>query len=368
MVKCGFKDCPVKKALFGFENDKPKFCSKHKENGMIDLYNSKCFCKKSRPTFGLEGTKATHCNECKTEIMIDVVNPKCFCKKSRPSYGLKGTKATHCNECKTEIMIDVVNPKCFCKKSRPSYGLEGTKATHCSECKTEFMIDIVHNKCFCKKHIPCFGLKGDKPTHCNECKEKNMINVVDKRCKSEFCDTQVKNKFEGFCYYCFVNLNPDSPLVRNFKTKERLVVDYIKDQYKDYDWKFDKAISDGCSNRRPDIYIDLGYQILIIEVDENQHRYYEDICENKRMMTLSQDVNHRPIVFIRFNPDKYINKENKSVPSCFSITKATGVLKVSMSQKWKERLKILKENVDYWINKKTNKTLELVQLFYDEEI
>jgi hypothetical protein len=85
------------------------------------------------------------------------------------------------------------------------------------------------------------------------------------------------------------------------------------------------------------------------------------------MMTLSQDVDHRPIVFIRFNPDKYINEENKSVPSCFSITKATGALKVNIQKNWNNRLKTLKEHIDYWIEKETNKTIELVQLYYDEE-
>jgi hypothetical protein len=195
-----------------------------------------------------------------------------------------------------------------------------------------------------------------------------MLKLKDKQCKSDFCDTQISNKaYEGHCAYCYSNLYPDSPIVRNFKTKERLVVDYLKDQYKDYDWIFDKIISDGCSKKRPDIYLDLGYQILIIEVDENQHRQYEDICENKRMMTLSQDVDHRPIVFIRFNPDKYINEENKSVPSCFSITKATGALKVNIQKNWNNRLKTLKEHIDYWIEKETNKTIELVQLYYDEE-
>jgi hypothetical protein len=442
MVKCQFEDCTVKQARFGFENDKPKFCSKHKEDGMIFLSKKACIkchlkesvfgfegqekpthcgdckeenminikspkcikCKDKQPSYGFEGDKPTHCNDCKEENMINVVSSKCVkCKDKQPSFGLEGTKATHCKDCKEENMIDVINPKCVCGKHRPSFGLEDDKPTHCSECKEENMIDVVSQKCVCGKHKPYFGFEGDKPTHCSECKEENMINVVHSkcikcktkipsfglegtkathcndckepyminvvspRCKSELCDTTTNNKYKGYCAYCYANLYPNSPIVRNFKTKERLVVDYIKDQYKDYDWVFDKIISNGCSNRRPDIYLDLGYQILIIEVDENQHRQYEDICENKRMMILSQDVNHRPIVFIRFNPDKYINEENKSVPSCFSISKETGALKVNVKKNWIHRLEILKDNIDYWIEKETNKTIKLVQLFYDED-
>jgi hypothetical protein len=407
VVKCQFKDCTVKRAYFGFENENPKFCSKHKEDGMIDLIHPKCVkCKDKRPCFGLEGEKPTHCNDCKEENMINIESPKCIkcktkqsyfglegekathcndckepnminvkgskcikCKKIQPSFGLEGEKATHCNDCKTENMIDVVSSKCVkCKKKQPCFGLEGEKATHCNDCKESNMINVRSKKCACGKSQPYFGYEGTKPTHCNDCKEPCMTNVVNKRCKSEFCDTIANPKYEGYCAYCYGHLYPNSPIVRNFKTKERLVVDYIKDQYKNYTWVFDKIIQDGCSNRRPDIYLDLGYQILIIEVDENQHRQYEDICENKRMMILSQDVGHRPIVFIRFNPDKYINEENKNVPSCFSIIKATGALKVNVKKIWNHRLEILKDIIDYWIEKETNKTIELVQLFYDEQI
>ena len=49
----------------------------------------------------------------------------------------------------------------------------------------------------------------------------------------------------------------------------------------------------------------------IVEIDENQHIEYDCSCENKRIMELSQDVGHRPIIFIRFNPDDYLNYENK---------------------------------------------------------
>jgi hypothetical protein len=69
-------------------------------------------------------------------------------------------------------------------------------------------------------------------------------------------------------------------------------------------------------------------------------------------MEISKDVRHRPIVFIRFNPDKYIDEDNKTVSSCFSITKETGILKVNCKNKWNNRLHQLKENIDYWTQKK----------------
>ena len=48
--------------------------------------------------------------------------------------------------------------------------------------------------------------------------------------------------------------------------------------------------------RRPDLELDLLYQIVII--DENQHIDYDCSCENKLIMELSQDIAHRPIYSI----------------------------------------------------------------------
>ena len=160
---------------------------------------------------------------------------------------------------------------------------------------------------------------------------------------------------------------PDKPASRNYKTKEYAVVEYIKEKFPDLNWIADKIIDGGCSKRRPDLLLDLLYQIIIIEIDENQHTDYDCSCENKRIMELSQDLGHRPIIFIRFNPDDY-EKNGKTITSCWGQNKkGICVVKKSKIDEWKERLNILKDNVNYWINpeNKINKTIEIIQLFYD---
>jgi hypothetical protein len=129
----------------------------------------------------------------------------------------------------------------------------------------------------------------------------------------------------------------------------------------------DKRIQDGCSRKRPDLLLDLGYQVIIVEVDENQHESYDCSCENKRLMLLSQDVGHRPMVFIRFNPDEYDTKDGK-VTSCWTNNKlGVCTVKKSKEKEWYQRLEALKDQIEYWINpeNKTEKTIEIVQLFYD---
>jgi hypothetical protein len=152
---------------------------------------------------------------------------------------------------------------------------------------------------------------------------------------------------------------------RNYKTKELAVVQFVKEKYPKIDIITDKIIQGGCSRRRPDIFIDLGYQILIVEIDENQHTDYDCSCENKRIMELSQDVGHRPIVFIRFNSDDYKLNE-KNITSCWDVNKQ-GIccIKKNKQKEWNTRLNILKTVIDYWLEYKTNKIIEIVQLYYD---
>jgi hypothetical protein len=162
-------------------------------------------------------------------------------------------------------------------------------------------------------------------------------------------------------------LSPDKPVSRNYKTKEFAVVEFIKSTFPDLTWISDKTVQNGCSKRRPDLLLDLGYQILIVEIDENQHTDYDCSCQNKRIMELSQDVGHRPIVFIRFNPDDYI-ENGIQVPSCWVVNdKGICIVKKTKQDEWKKRLNVLETQIAYWIkpNHATNKTIEVVQLFYD---
>lgn len=59
----------------------------------------------------------------------------------------------------------------------------------------------------------------------------------------------------------------------------------------------------------------------------NQHQDYDCSCENKRLMEISQDVGHRNIVFIRFNPDDYIRADGNKVSSCWEQN-GKGVCKI----------------------------------------
>jgi hypothetical protein len=166
---------------------------------------------------------------------------------------------------------------------------------------------------------------------------------------------------------CFINnpLNANKPAHRNYKTKEKEVALAITKIYPDATWILDKRIQDGCSARRPDVLLDLGYHVLMIEVDENRHDNYDCSCENKRLMLLSQDLGHRNMVVIRFNPDAYETSQGEKVPSCWKLNKR-GVVHIPKDQQntWNNRIQQLLDTIQYWIENESEKQIEMVELFY----
>lgn len=288
------------------------------------------------------------------------------CKK-QPYFNLEGeTKGVYCKEHKLDGMIDVKNKRCRDCKKQPTYNYENqTKGVYCSTHKLDGMVNVLDKRCLDCKKIPSYNYESQtKGVYCNEHKLDGMIDVRSKTCLNDWCKTIPTNKYDGYCLHCYMNMFPDKPVARNYKTKEQSVVDYIKDNFPNVDWIADKRVSDGCSKRRPDLLLHLGNQILIIEVDENQHNDYNCSCENKRIMELSLDVGHIPVVFIRFNPDMYLKKKKK-ITSCWGLN-GKGILTIKKKDEWTERLSRLSDVVEYWLENITDKTIETIHLYYDE--
>lgn len=163
---------------------------------------------------------------------------------------------------------------------------------------------------------------------------------------------------------CFIYYFPDEPISRNYKTKELSVIDFVTKTFPDWTCRCDRKIPDGCSSRRPDVFIDFGGFVIIVEVDEGEHCSYEDMCENKRVMELSQDIGHRPMVIIRFNPDGY-KIDGRNIKSCWTFNKF-GISIVGDERQWYDRLDTLKKTIDKYSKIGTEKTVEMVHLFYSD--
>jgi len=364
--------CKTERAIYCTKDEKKcQYCKNCKLPDMININSKKCIiCNVKEASYADSGEKVRkYCNDCKLLDMVNIASKKCIkCTIKKSSYAYQGEKSPkYCDDCKLENMVNIVSKYCIvCNLKLSSFAYPGEKSRkYCYDCKLTDMVNVNTKKCIvCNLKRALYCSKDENiPKYCNDCKLPDMVNNNNKVCKTDLCSTRISNKkYEGYCAYCFRNIFPDKPMSRNYKTKELHVVDFIKTNFTNLDIITDKQIYGGCSGKRPDIFIDLGYQIIIVEVDENQHINYS--CENKRIMELSQDVHHRPIVFVRFNPDKY-KKEDMMISSCWKINK-NGICGISKLKEWNERLNTLKNTIEYWLKNKTEKTIEVIQLYYDE--
>ena len=327
---------------------KGKFCIEHKTDDMVNVTGKRCEGEgcKCIAQFNNDGEiKGKYCSQHKEEGMVDVKHRKCQmvgCSNA-PSY--KFETDTSCRFCATHKLDGMTNGKhalCMhegCKKIA-GYNVIGKKTPIvCSQHKSEGMVDVKHPLCLgviltltgeeisCNKR-PSFNVKDSKNIlYCFDHKKDGMVNILAKKCLSDWCDTQIysTNKYEDYCMRCFIHLFPHKPISYNYKTKEKAVVDFVLGEFQSFMWITDKRVQYGCSKRRPDLLLDLGSHVLIIEVDENQHMDYDCSCENKRLMEISRDIGHRPLIFIRFNPDQYIDNKNNKITSCWKLNKHHGL-------------------------------------------
>jgi hypothetical protein len=286
-----------------------------------------------------------YCRECDGSAFCEHGKNKSICKECDGSaFCEHGKNKRYCKECDGSAFCEHGKQKRYCKECDGSAFCEhGKQKSRCKEC---------HGSQICKH--------DKRKERCKECDGYEL-------CKNEWCETNGNIKYEGYCMPCFVNNpeNQDKPAMRNYKTKEKDVVDRITQTFTNFTWVADKKVQDGCSRRRPDLLLDMGFHIIIVEVDENKHTDYDCSCENKRLMELSQDLQHRPIVFIRFNPDDYTNQDGILVKSCWKLNKL-GVMQITKTKQkeWEERIETLKQQIQYWIDNTTEKTIEIIELFY----
>jgi hypothetical protein len=341
---------------------------------MINVKSKRCLDCNKIPNFNLPDKKGgVYCAKHKKKDMIIVTNKRCKEVNCliEANFNLPNEKSPiYCNAHKKENMVNVTYKKCLeenCDK-HPGFNLPNKKGgIYCSEHKKENMVNVVSKTCL-EEHCniqPNFNLPNEKPIYCTKHKKENMIDVKHKTCNEKHCSQIPKNrnnKYNGYCLRCFIHKFPNEKQSINYKVKENHMTDFIKLEFKELVMVFDKQTG-GCSKRRPDVYIDKFTHVVIIECDENQHK--DTSCENMRTMELFQDFNNRPIVFIRFNPDSYV-KDGKKFLSSFKMHKTLDVPVIRDKKEWNNRLDVLKETINKFLENIPEKEITNEFLFYDE--
>ena len=311
---------------------------------------------------------------CKIHIedgMIDIKNPKCInCNLKVPAFNYPDEKRPiYCGDCKMVDMVDIKSPKCInCNLKVPTFNYPDEKrAIYCGECKLPDMIDIKNPKCInCNLKVPVFNYPDEKRAiYCGDCKMADMIDVKNRKCITNLCEQQSRK--DKYCWRCYYFINP-SKRPKRLKVKEEEVIKYVKNIFKDIDMITDKClIGDGlCLKSRPDILIHLNKHSIIIEIDENQHKFYNPICDEARINNIQEALN-RPIIIIRFNPDAYIDK-GKKIKSCFKDDEKTGLKTIpkNQEQNWNNRLSVLKNTINDNLNILYDEPIKFIKLFYDK--
>ena len=329
--RCKHVGCTGLNPVFGFVLRKGTHCRTHKTPKMIDVMHKRCEyagCT-AQPVFGTARGKGTHCRKHKSDEMVDVVHERCDHDEctARPNFGTVRGKGTHCRKHKSDEMIDVRSKRCEhagCTVVTPVFGIVRGKGTHCRKHKSNEMINVVSKMCEyvgCIVVNPKFGIVLHKGTHCGNHKSDKMVDVMHQRCTE--CKTTQTNKKDKLCYACrqVQQLGASRKLLR---IERRIIAMLILHGtiIDDERTKFNKSIGAACGGYRPDIYIHCGTFILVIEIDENQHRpryisrivdgvvtpmavgSYSPECENVRMMSIVSKE-QMPVYFIRINPDKF---------------------------------------------------------------
>jgi hypothetical protein len=365
--KCNQENCN-KRPSYNFKNEKKgNFCFKHKKTDMINV-NEKRKCKlcNKRPNYNIEGKKPLYCVNHKLENMVDVNNRKCKFENcnTQPSFNYENEKnGLYCYKHKLENMIEIYNTKCKEKNcnTRPNFNYKiEKKGLYCSEHKLENMVDVFNIKCKfenCNTR-PTFNYNTEKKgLFCVEHKNKDMVDVLSIKCLSEFCDIIENKKYDNYCTHCFANLfpnDPRTPLIQK-NSKEIKVVSFITNKREG--WYHDKPLyvdlEGGCcvSKRRIDLRKLVNGTLLCIEIDENQHKYYDKQDQEDRYNNLFTDFSGK-YIFIRYNPDKYKCGNQRRNPNF-----------VTRMERLEEEIEKQKLRI---VNDKNKDLVEIIKLFYDK--
>ena len=365
---CEHPGCKITSS-YNYEGLKAMFCFEHKTENMILVRGRFCIFNgcKSLPNYNyLNENKPLYCGKHKAEGMTNVTSKKCIfesCNKFPLFNYFNESNGLFCFEHKLENMIDIKHKKCKienCSK-RPNFNYNGNKnGLYCFEHRLENMVDVTHKLCLynnCFSRATCNYLNEKNGLYCFEHKLENMINITDKKCKAGFClGTKANRKYKGYCASCYRNLFPTDPLTLQIrcKTKEIAIRDFINLNFEGF--QHDKPLWSGncdCTHRRKIDHRKLiGNTLLCIETDENQHKGYDKSDEEIRYDDLYM-LHSGKFIFIRFNPDKFKDKNGKSLnPMLYT------------------RLPILKEEIEKQIKRieteENKELLEIIKLYYDE--
>ena len=302
------------------------------------------------------------CKECGGSQICEHNKVKSACKECGGSQICEHNRERKsCKECKGSQICEHNKVRGICKECNGSQICEHDKVrSQCKECGGSGICEHNKNRSDCKE---CGGSQiCEHNKYKYTCADCDGVRICKSRQEpyNTGCRTNCNRKLNGFCSHCFVNLFPEDPkaLTVRKKSKEIQVMTHIFSKYDGFknDKPFYVDLEGGCcaTKRRIDLRTLINNTMLCIEVDENQHKNYIKQNEQNRYDDLFMDFSGK-YIFIRYNPDKFVDKYGKSQNPMFNT-----------------RMEVLEKSIDKHIDRilncENNELVEIYHLFYDENI
>lgn len=320
-IMCEYGVCKTRATFNHPHKTRPKFCRDHKKPDMVDVRSKRCAKKgcTKQPFFNFEGLPGLYCASHKKSGMEYTGGNLCKkdgCKK-HAAFNYEGLARKYCKDHYKSGMVDVKVTRCEVKgcKTKATQGNLFAPASRCLEHRKKGMVPQRRLKAICEKcpNAAYWCKKGEVyPTRCDDHSSlKTYINVVERECESCLVPCILPKDKEPFlCQVC-------DPEAEDTKTEhahaKELRIKKVLETAGFTLLSHDKIPENACSRRRPDFIIDLGPLMIIVEVDEKQHKHLSRACELGRMMEIYQDLGGVPIIFIRYNPDSYVSASGERI-------------------------------------------------------
>lgn len=179
-------------------------------------------------------------------------------------------------------------------------------------------------------------------------RSKNFQENIDYKyfiCKKT---TKIK-KLLFLTYHGFLNVL--FSLRPQYLNKENNICNIITENIK-LNWEKNKQIKN--YKYRPDLITTFDNKTLIIEIDENQHKYYDKELDEERSNILKNKFKN--MIILRINPDCYINKHGNNI---------IGI--VDDNNEFSNRMQIILNTINDIINNKSEQKKE-IKLFFDKYV
>ena len=243
--------------------------------------------------------------------MIDVKNKRCEHVECslQPAFNVKGeTRGRFCATHKEVGMINVVSKRCDHPEctTKASYGFPGHGVSYCVPHHPNGTMKHPNRRCCLCREIATHGIT--QPERCAEHARMGDDNLVERACVH--CALPNILNVNGLCKDC----EEWTSGVRPRLAKQREVLQFLDYDLTEYTYDSTdvtpQSLKDCDRRERPDVLWDRGDRVVILEVDEDQHKDRPCECEQTRMMNISQALGCERTVWIRYNPDAFTGTES----------------------------------------------------------